>query len=234
MRNVFRRAAGQLYRSSAAGMVAGLVVAVTVVGATSAQFGVGPLAGPDTTFAESPEDTTVDSVPGSELTDSERLDEIDARLDGLDEQMMELSDDNEVLHRGLWEQEDALDALTRTVSAQAGDIASLQSSLKNARTALDTLADAVATLQESVSALQSKAAKLTAEGNYTGPVDPSQLSRKLTPADINGNWPLGRTTDTLDIKKLGTPTFGCYADSRYNTFVTVDTWGEYTCTRILK
>lgn len=77
-----------------------------------------------------------------------------------------------------------------------------------------------------------KLSKINNDGNYTGPITPNQMSPQLRPSDIAGEWPLTRTTDYLDASKINVDFGGCYADSRYNTVLSVDPFRRLQCLRL--
>jgi len=213
---------------AAAVLVVGLVTAVT-----SAQPDTSPRGQSDsvTVTTDSVSDENGDDISPPESADpstpEERLDIIESRLDQLDELTSDLGDRTD-------EQGAVTDKLKSTVGALKSDVDDLRGDVKSMKDEMSTLGTQVSTLSAAVDALTTKTSKLNADGTYTGTFDPSQLSRRLTPTEINGQWPLDRTTGTLDIARLGTPTFGCYGDSRYNVFMTVDVFGKYVCTKVLK
>ena len=73
---------------------------------------------------------------------------------------------------------------------------------------------------------------LSIDGVYSGTITPAQLSRKLTAADLLGDWPLDRTSGDLDVKSVKAE--NCWGDSRYNTVLTVDPFRRIVCLRIPK
>ena len=229
MKRFFSNVAGAGgFSVAAAVLVVGLVTAVT-----SAQQDTSPRGQSDgvtVTTDSVPDDGGDDVSPpesGDPTTPEERLDIIESRLDQLDELTSDLADRSD-------EQDAITDKLRSTVDVLKSDVDDLRGGIKSLKSEMSSLGSQLSTLSAAVDALTSKTSKLNADGTYTGTVDPSQLSRRLAPTDINGQWPLDRTTGTLDIARLGTPTFGCYADSRYNVFMTVDVFGKYVCTKVLK
>lgn len=235
-----RRFLPQVLRSTLAGVVAG-IIAVGAVVAVSAAGGV-PFVGDDPPSTDVSVPGDQDTVPdGSVAPPGGDDDGGSPTLVGLQEQIDDLSS----AVAGLVENDGAQDsrlersaaALTETaaaVSALAGRLDKQGDALKELRTAVQDLTAAVDTLTGDVADLKARTAKLSTEGNYSGPVDPSQFSRRLVPADINGNWPLGRTVDKLDIDKLSPPRLGCWSDYRYNNVLAVDTFGQFSCLRLLK
>lgn len=47
-----------------------------------------------------------------------------------------------------------------------------------------------------------RTSKMDDAGDYTGTITPGQLSRKLTPTDLSGDWPLDRVTGDLEVKHI--------------------------------
>lgn len=218
---------------AAAILVVGLVAAVT-----SAQQDTTPRPGSVTVSTDSVPDGGDDEVSppetGGPSTPEERLDLIESRLDQLDELTSDLSDADSALEGRIQGAEESVGKMRGLVDALKSDMTDVRGDIKSMRSDITSVSERLAALVTSVDSLTAKTSKLNADGTYTGTVDPSQFSRKITPTDISGQWPLNRTTGTLDISLLGTPTWGCYGDSRYNVFVTVDVFGKYGCVRLLK
>jgi len=103
-----------------------------------------------------------------------------------------------------------------------GDITRMKQDVAGALERLTVITDQVAR----------KLSKINNDGNYTGPLAPSQISPQLRPSDIAGEWPLTRTTDYLDASKINVDFGGCYADSRYNTVLSVDPFRRLQCLRL--
>lgn len=206
-------------------LVVGLVAAVTSAQQDTSRTGA------VTVTTDSVVDGGDDEVPPPESespsTPEERLDDIEARLDQLDELTADLADRSD-------ERDAITDKLKSTVEGMKSDVDDVRGGIKSMKSEISTLGSQLSALSTAVEALTTKTSKLNADGTYTGGVDPSQLTRRLTPTDLNGQWPLDRTTGTLDINKVGTPTFGCYGDSRYNVFMSVDVFGRYACVKVLK
>ena len=218
---------------AAAVLVVGLVTAVT-----SAQQNTSPRNQSVTVTTDSvPGDGEDDVSPpeaGQPSTPEERLDLIENRLDELDSITTDLSDSQSALDGRVNGAEETVGKMKSLVDALKSDMSDVRGDIKSMRSDITSVSEKLAALVTSVDALTAKTSKLNAEGLYTGTVDPSQFTRRLTPTDISGQWPLNRTAGTLDIALLGTPAWGCYGDSRYNVFVTVDVFGKYGCVRLLK
>lgn len=232
-----RRFLPQFLRSTVAGIVAGVIAVGAVVAVSSADgipfVGGSPSASTDVSAPGSNDSLPSDStVPSDRPADpiaglQDQIDELAAAINELSNSDAEQDDRLKSDHAAVTETQSALSALTARVD-KFGE------TIKDLRSTVTELEQTIATVVQDTADLKQRTAKLTAEGNYTGPVDPSQFSRKLTPNDINGNWPLARTTDKLDIDKLSAPKFGCYADYRYNVLLSVDAWGSFACTKVLK
>lgn len=227
----------QVLRSTVAGVVAG-VIAVGAVVAVSAADGVPFVGGSDTSSPEvsvpgqddSVPDSTSDTAPGT----TDPLAVLQEQIDDLVATVNDLVDKDSEQDAAIAKDRAGLADAVAGLSELSARVDRLDVTLKELRTAVQGLTETVDSVVSGVADLRQRAAKLNADGNYTGPVDPAQLTRRLTPNDINGNWPLARTVDKLDIDKLGAPRFGCWADYRYNTVLALDTFGQYSCLRLLK
>jgi hypothetical protein len=138
--------------------------------------------------------------------------------------------------------------LTATVVELEGKVDAYESDIKAARTeaakakaAADTaIADAAAATTAAndakarVAQFEKRLSKLNDEGVYTGTVTPTQLSRRLAPSDINGDWPLDRTNGELNGDKVKVSGSNCWSDYRYNVFVIPETFRGLTCLKVLK
>ena len=210
--------------------VTAIVSVLLVVAVTSAQQNDSDPAQSDSVSVTSDSvvsdnsDSDAGANPGSA---EERLDMIEFRLDVLDELATGLTDRQD-------EQDSTVEKISSLVDALKVDLQGTRSEVEGLTDTLSGLNAKIAALRTAVDDLGARTAKLGADGTYTGPVEPPQLTRKLTPGEVSGQWPLDRTTGTLDIDKLGTPTFGCFGDSRYNVFMSVDVFGRYVCVKVLK
>jgi len=230
----------QVLRTTLAGVVAG-VIAVGAVVAVSAADGL-PFVGDDPPSTDVSVPGGADTVPGDSVAPpggddgagNPTLDDLQKQIDDLSASVADLVQNDAAQDTRLEKNAAALAEAADAVSALTGRLDRQGDSLKELRTAVQDLTAAVDTVVEDIAGLKARTVKLSPEGNYSGPVDPSQFSRRITPNDINGNWPLGRTVDKLDIDKLSPPRSGCWSDYRYNTVVALDVFGQYTCLRILK
>jgi hypothetical protein len=138
--------------------------------------------------------------------------------------------------------------LEEKVDAYESDIQAARTDAAKARAAADAaVADIDAALQDAAAAtaaandakarvaqFEKRLSKLNDEGVYTGTVTPAQLSRRLAPADINGDWPLDRTSGELNGDKVKVSGSNCWSDYRYNIFVVPETFRGLSCLRVLK
>jgi hypothetical protein len=131
--------------------------------------------------------------------------------------------------------------LEEKVDAYESDIQAARSDAAKARAAADAAvvdtATATAAANDAkarVAQFEKRLSKLNDEGVYTGTVTPAQLSRRLAPADINGDWPLDRTNGELNGDKVKVSGSNCWSDYRYNIFVVPETFRGLTCFRVLK
>lgn len=124
--------------------------------------------------------------------------------------------------------------LQEKVDAYETDIASARESATKATAAADAANTAAAEAKLKVAQFEKRMSKLNEEGIYTGTIAPNQLSRKLTATDLNGDWPLDRTTGELSGEKIKMTGSSCWSDYRYNVFVTPDTFRGLNCLKVLK
>lgn len=172
-----------------------------------------------------PED---DSAPSDgDLTSD--IDELFARVDEISAQIETLTstlDDTSTVSRDAKAAVHALsgevDVLKVDLLATVADIGKLKQDLAVAIDRIGNLSDLVAR----------KLVKINNDGNYTGPVTPVQMTPQLRPSDIAGDWPLGRTADYLDTSKINVDFNSCWADSRYNTVLSVDPFRRLQCLRL--
>jgi len=131
--------------------------------------------------------------------------------------------------------------LEEKVDAYESDIQAARTDAAKARAVADAaVADTAAATAAAndakarVAQFEKRLSKLNDEGVYTGTVTPTQLSRRLAPADINGDWPLDRTSGELNGDKVKVSGSNCWSDYRYNIFVVPETFRGLTCFRVLK
>ena len=127
-----------------------------------------------------------------------------------------------------------MNALQEKVDAYESDIAAARESADKASAAADAAVTRAEEAKLRVAQLEKRTSKLNEEGVYTGTITPAQLSRKLTALDLNGDWPLDRTSGELGGDKLKVSGSSCWTDYRYNIFLTPDTFRGVTCLKILK
>jgi hypothetical protein len=83
--------------------------------------------------------------------------------------------------------------------------------------------------------IELRTSKLNDEGIYTGAINPSQLSRRLTPTDMTGDWPLNRVTGELETRYLVAPFSGnCTSSWGFHSVLVADAFRRVTCERIAK
>lgn len=187
---------------------------------------------------ESPGDGDLPQVPPDDITD---IAELTALVENLGEQV-------DALARTVATSSDKVNALEKKIATVSGDFDGLESRLSEGLRSIENVGDDVAQakqdaadalarvggLSSAVSVLERKASKLAEDGNYSGPVNPSQLTRRLTAADISGNWPLNRVSEKLRTEHLEVTGFGCTSDFRYHTVMVVNTFRSLECVRIAK
>lgn len=78
-----------------------------------------------------------------------------------------------------------------------------------------------------------RTSKLNEEGIYSGAINPSQLSRRLTPADMTGSWPLDRVTGEMETKHLLLPFSGnCSPRFGFYSVLVSDPFRRVACERV--
>lgn len=127
-----------------------------------------------------------------------------------------------------------VDSLQEKVDAYESDIADARDVATKAMAAADAATSAAAEAKLKVAQFEKRMSKLNEEGVYIGTIAPNQLSRKLTATDLNGDWPLDRTSGELGGEKIKMNGSGCWSDYRYNVFVTPDTFRGLNCLKVLK
>lgn len=127
-----------------------------------------------------------------------------------------------------------VDSLQEKVDAYESDIAAARESASKATAAADAATTAAAEAKLKVAQFEKRMSKLNEEGVYIGTIAPNQLSRRLTATDLNGDWPLDRTTGELSGDKIKINGSSCWSDYRYNVFVTPDTFRGLNCIKVLK
>lgn len=127
-----------------------------------------------------------------------------------------------------------VDELQEKVDAYESDISSARESASKAIAAADAATSAALDAKNQATSVVKRTSKLTEEGAYTGTIAPTQLSRKLSAADLNGDWPLERTSGELSGEKIKVNGSSCWTDYRYNVFITPDTFRGLNCVKVLK
>ena len=127
-----------------------------------------------------------------------------------------------------------VDSLQEKVDVYESDIAAARELATKATAAADAATTAAAEAKLKVAQFEKRMSKLNEEGVYIGTIAPNQLSRKLTATDLNGDWPLDRTTGELGGEKIKMNGSSCWSDYRYNVFITPDTFRGLTCLKVLK
>lgn len=156
-------------------------------------------------------------------------------------------DEIDELRRLVVDLADQVETLTETISTMQSDISSAESVAREAATAAGKVKsiadDAAADAEEAqrvaneVSSrfglVELRTSQLNDEGVYSGAINPNQLSRRLTPTDVTGNWPLDRVTGELETKHLLAP-FSGNCTSRYGFYSVLvsDPFRRITCERI--
>jgi hypothetical protein len=156
-------------------------------------------------------------------------------------------DEIDELRRLVVDLADQVETLTETISTMQSDISNAETVAREAATAAgkvksiadDAAADAeeaqrvVNEVSSRFGLVELRTSKLNDEGVYSGAINPNQLSRRLTPTDMAGDWPLNRVTGELETKHLLAP-FSGNCTSRYGFYSVLvsDAFRRITCERI--
>jgi hypothetical protein len=171
-----------------------------------------------------------DLIPDDSLPPSEAIDlikELAATVDELEEKVDAYESDIKAARAEAAKAKAVADAATEKVDTAVEEAAI---AIKNAAAAMAAANEAKA----QVALFEKRLSKLTDEGVYTGTVTPAQLSRRLSPSDINGDWPLDRTNGELTGDKVKVSGSSCWSDYRYNIFIVPETFRGLTCLKVLK
>lgn len=182
--------------------------------------------------------TVVTTAPG----DEEDQDGGDGDLPGIDP-----GDEIDELRRLVVDLTDQVEKLTEVVSALGSEVSDVEGVARDAATAagkVKAIADGAATDAEEAQrvanevssrfgVVELRTSKLNDEGVYLGAINPNQLSRRMTPADITGNWPLDRVTGDLEARYLLLP-FSGNCSTRYGFYSVLvgDPFRRLACERI--
>ena len=189
-------------------------------------------------------DTVVD-VPGTNNPPDGEVapidPEIDIRLTALEDAVGTLTENGK--------------ATAATLSEVAGLVKTLDADLATAKTSLSNLAERISVnekatstlrsdldaaktvvdgLQVSVDNLKLRTSQLDETGTYNGVVKPSQISPQLKVDDIKGDWPITRTSGTLDAARIKMP-FGQCANAypQYTVVLVPGVFDGIQCLRIV-
>ena len=240
--------------------LSGNLVGVGLVALAASVVGVGAVWASGSAFfggdsgAASRVETADSSVPDGEQPDGD-LPPVSPDEPGTPDDLAELkklvadlTEQVETLTATVAASADKVDTMEKRLSTVVDDFDDLDTRVNKGLAAIDGVADDVASakqdaadaletvtgLSTTVSMLERRTAKLNDEGNYSGPINPSQFTRKLTAADITGNWPLNRVSEKLRTDYLEVYGSGCTADYRFNTVLVVNTFRWVECVRIAK
>lgn len=221
-----RRFSSRLVSSS----LLAIAVSILVVGVVWASSGALQTSNNSSTVASS-------TVPGNEDDDSG-----DGDLPGIDP-----GDEIDELRRLVVDLTSQVETLTETISTMQSDISEAVAEAREAATAAgkvksiadDAAADAeeaqrvVNEVSSRFGVVELRTSKLNDEGVYSGAINPSQLSRRLTPTDMTGNWPLDRVTGEMETKHLLLPFSGnCSTRYGFYSVLVSDPFRRVSCERI--
>ena len=177
------------------------------------------------TEGEIPDLIPDDSLPPSNIL--EIIGELSAKVSKLEEKVDAYESDIAVARTDAAKAKAAADAAAEKIESAVDEAAI---AIKDAAAAMAAANEAKA----QVALFEKRLSKLTDEGVYTGTVTPAQLSRRLAPSDINGDWPLDRTNGELTGDKVKVSGSSCWSDYRYNIFIVPETFRGLTCLKVLK
>lgn len=163
---------------------------------------------------------TAGGNPDSEIEDLRR------RVTALSEQVEGLTEIVSTMKIKIDSVEDIADKATST----ANKIKSVADSAAIDATAALELAKKS---DERLTVVEVRTSKMDDAGDYTGTITPGQLSRKLTPTDLSGDWPLDRVTGDLEVKHI-LMQFSSNCSERYGFYSVLITDGfrRIQCARI--
>jgi hypothetical protein len=210
-----------------------IAVSILVVGVVWASSGALQTSNNSSTVSSS-------TVPGDGDDDDESG---EGDLPGIDP-----GDEIDELRRLVVDLATQVETLTETISTLQSDVSDAEAVAREAATAAGKVKsiadDAAADAEEAqrvanevssrFSVVESRTSKLNEEGVYSGTINPGQLSRKLTPTDMTGNWPLDRVTGEMETKHLLAPFSGnCSSRWGFYSVLVVDAFRRVTCERIV-
>ncbi len=114
------------------------------------------------------------------------------------------------------------------------DVDANEKATSTLRADVDAAKAVVDALQVSVDNLKLRTSQLDETGTYSGVVKPSQISPQLKVDDIKGDWPIARTSGTLEGSRIKMP-FGQCANAypQYTVVVVPGVFEGIQCLRIV-
>jgi hypothetical protein len=120
------------------------------------------------------------------------------------------------------------------LSAVLARLESLESRVTELTAQLDAALIRIDEAVATVAGYGAKVSQLSDTGVYSGPLRPGQITPKLKPQDLLGDWPLDRTSGKLTTDQLSIAVNGCSSSSRYYSVLTLTNFRQFTCIRIPK
>lgn len=209
-----------------------LLVGVVWASSTAQQSSSGAETVSSTTTSPPEEDAVDDGEDGggdapATDTDSE-VEKLRDQVDSLTSQVEELS----ALVSAMNSDVEKIDSLSKKTSTRLDTVQALaEQASQDASRAITASND----LGDRIVIVELRSSQLNDEGIYVGSITPEQFTRKLTPTDIRGNWPLGRVEGDLEVKYILMP-FSGNCSSRYDSYTVLvnDPFRRITCERIPK
>lgn len=177
---------------------------------------------------ESSPDNSTPNDPGSY---DEQLRDLRTRLDELDRDINTAIDSIAAVSESSTQMRSDIDQISDKLGDLVAEMSTLKKDFESTKKVVSSFDERLTSLSAVV---QRKTALLDDEGKYTGTISPSQISPQLRVTDVNGDWPLNRTTGDLDVSKLYFDGFSCSSDYRNNAFLTVDAFRRIACIRLPK
>lgn len=153
--------------------------------------------------------------------------ELTAIVEDLRETLSKVGDDVDDLDQRTIEALEESKKASKAADDAATDAAAVKGTADEAKRVAEDAASVVSTVT-------ARTSQLDDNGVYTGKLNPNQLSRKLTPTDLSGDWPLTRVVGDLRAEHLIINSFGCSSRYGYNTVMSIDPFRRVECLQIPK
>lgn len=187
-----------------------------------------------TTTLDEDKDESIPSVPFDNKKLTALVVDLSQQIKTLNETAKKDSERIALLSSRAKETADDLDAVKIRLTEGLKKVDRIDADLGTVRSDVSDAIVRIVANEASIEKITKQTSQLNEEGVYSGTINPSQLSRKLTPTDLSGDWPLDRTTGDLDSDAIKVSGSGCWPDYRYNIVLSTDPFGRVVCVRIAK